>query len=101
MRLPPLPGEALKQHNERDVKRRVRELGSVPRLEVGQQVEPPLIECAVTRPAHRDDTVSLIAAAHRARHQVRRVARHPPAHQARPPGDLRALRIRGWAHRAP
>jgi hypothetical protein len=69
----------------------VGELRTVSGLEVGQEAEPVLVEGPVAGPAERHHAVGLVAAAERARDEVRRVARHPPADGTAGAGDLLAL----------
>jgi hypothetical protein len=42
-------------------------------LELWEQVELAAVVAAVVRPAHRDAEVGVVAAAERARHEVRRI----------------------------
>ena len=80
----------------------MRDLGPPLRLEVGQQLEPPGVVGAVVHPAQRHDAVGVIAAAERARRQVRgRDALGLQAHDAGAADDLLALRLGGAERRAP
>ena len=75
---------------------RVRELGSPPRLEVGQQVEPAGVVGAVAEAAERNDAVRVLAATQRTGHQMCWVDPSlSAAHETRKAGDLLTLRVRG------
>jgi hypothetical protein len=69
----------------------VLQLRTEARLEVGQQVELPAVVAAVVDAAKGHDTVGLVAATERARHQVGRVDRTLAAYEAGLAGDLGAL----------
>jgi hypothetical protein len=72
----------------------VRQLGSVARLEVREQVEFAAIVGAVAAAIQRNDALRSVAAAERARHQVRRVDGPPAADEAMLAGDLVAQHLR-------
>jgi hypothetical protein len=75
-------------------------LTTVPRLEVGHEVQSPAVVGAVVVPAERDHAVAVVAAAERARDDVRRVdLAGGAAHDAGTPGDLVALGLRGGQRR--
>jgi hypothetical protein len=66
----------------------VRELGAEVGLEVGQQLELTAVEAAVVRATERHHAVRLVAAALRARHQVRRVTGRSPQTRHASPATL-------------
>ena len=89
-----LAGDPAQRGDQSDVADGVRELGAPRRLEIRQQVQPPLVIGTVTRPARGDDAERLTAASERAWDQVRRV--DPvgrAADEAGPPGDSGALAV--------
>ena len=89
-----LAGDPAQRGDQSDVADGVRELGAPRRLEIRQQVQPPLVIGTVTRPARGDDAERLAAASERAWDQVRRI--DPvggAADDAGPSGDSGALAV--------
>jgi hypothetical protein len=82
------------------MRERVGKLGPAGRLEVRQQVKLAAVIRAVAASAERHHAIGLVAAAERARHQVRRVDRPAAAHKAPLAGHLGPLLLRGRADRA-
>ena len=64
------------------MRERVRELGAEAGLDVRQQVERAAVVATVARAAERNHAVGVIAAAERARHEMRRVDRPLAADEA-------------------
>jgi hypothetical protein len=88
---------ALNDGDQGQVRERVRELRAEAGLQVRQQVELAAVVGSMAAPAERRHTIGVVAAAKRARNQVRRVDRPPTADEARLACHLRALRLRGGA----
>jgi hypothetical protein len=58
------------------------QLGAVAGLELGEKVELAAVVEPVVSPAQRDATVGVVAAAERARHEMRGIDRPPAADEA-------------------
>jgi hypothetical protein len=82
------------------VQEAVREVAPEAGLERGEQIQLAAVVATVVRTAERHDTVRVLAASERARHQVRRVDRPSAAYQAGQLSNLVALRRRGRLIRA-
>lgn len=74
--------------------------------DVRQECQLASVVLTVMRPAQRDDAVGVVASAGETRHEMRRIDRRPPVHDAVQPGDLLARGAgrrhqRGWDESGP